>query len=78
MKKIEDKELQQLKDLQSKNSQIIIELGEIEYNKLLLKKKTEFINKQIDDLFEEEKTLKEFLISKYGDNININIETGEY
>ena len=49
MKKIEDKELQQLKDLQSKNSQIIIELGEIEYNKLLLKKKTEFINKFHDN-----------------------------
>ena len=78
MKKIEEQDLKQLKNLQQQNSKIIIELGEIEYNKLLLQKKSDYLLSQINDLLDEENTLKEYLVSKYGDKIDINLETGEY
>lgn len=77
MKKLEEQELKQLQDLQKTTSKIISELGEISLNQMLLKYKKQEIEKLLNDTLDEEKTLKEYLISKYG-NININIETGEY
>ena len=77
MRKLEEKELTQLKDLQQKSQQILLDLGEISYNEILLEEKKIQTKKILFKIQEEEKTLKEFLISKYGDNLNINLETGE-
>lgn len=77
MKKLEEQELKQLQDLQKTTTQIISELGEISLNQILLKYKKQEIEKLLNSTLDEEKTLKEYLISKYGD-IDINIETGEF
>lgn len=77
MKKIEEKELEQLKELQTKSQDILLELGKISFNEIILEKRKETAKITLDKIQDEEKTIKEFLISKYG-NIDINLETGEY
>lgn len=77
MKKIEEKELTQLKELQQKSQDILLELGQISFNEIILEKRKENAKIILNKIQDEEKTLKEFLISKYG-NIDINLETGEY
>jgi hypothetical protein len=78
MKKLEQQELKQLQDLQNKSQQVILELGEISLNEILLENRKNKTKLFLNEIQDEEKTLKEFLIQKYGDNININIETGEF
>jgi len=78
MKKIEQQELEQLKEIQSKSQDIIIELGDISYGEIMLKKRKINIESRLITLQDEEKTLQEYLIKKYGDNISINIEDGSY
>ena len=77
MAKLEQKELQQLQELQKKSQNILLELGEISFNEILLEQKKQKIKNVLQEIQDEEKTLKQFLISKYGD-ININLETGEF
>ena len=77
MNKLEQQELKQLQELQKKSQKIMNDLGEISINRILLNKKEKEIEKSLNDILDEEKTLKEYLISKYGD-ININLETGEF
>lgn len=77
MKKLEQKELQQLQELQKKSNNILLELGEISFNEIVLEQRKQKAKNVLKDIQEEEKTLKEYLISKYGD-ININLETGEF
>jgi len=78
MNKIEEKELEQLKELKQRTQKMLFSLGEISYNKILLAQQKENIKIELKNIDSEEKTLKEFLIQKYGDNLNINLETGEY
>lgn len=77
MKKLEQQELNQLQELQKKSQDILIELGQISFNEIILEKRKQDAKNILDDIQNEEKTLKEFLISKYG-NVDINLETGEY
>ena len=77
MAKLEQNELQQLQELQKKSQDILLELGQISFNEIILEKRKQEAKIILNDIQSEEKTLKEFLISKYG-NIDINIETGEY
>ena len=77
MKKLEEKELIQLKELQNKSQDILLELGQISFNEIILEHRKTIAKTSLNLIQEEEKTLKEFLISKYG-NIDINLETGEY
>ena len=76
--KIEQQELDQLRQLQEKNQKIIMDLGEISYNEILLKNKKQQIEPILSEIQDEERVLKSYLIQKYGDNLNIDIETGEY
>ena len=78
MKKIEQQELEQLKEIQNKSQDIILELGDISYGEIMLKKRKINIESRLIELQDEEKTLQNFLIQKYGDNISINIEDGSY
>jgi hypothetical protein len=77
MKHLQPEELKQLQELQEKSQKIVFELGEISLNEILLQRKKDEIKLSLNEMQDEEKTLKQFLISKYGD-ININIETGEF
>ena len=76
--RIEEQELDQLRALQSKSTSIIMELGDISLSEIILQEKKDNIKKILSELRDEEKTIKEFLIQKYGDNIDINLENGEY
>ena len=76
--KIEQQELDQLRQLQEKNKKIKMDLGEISYNEILLKNKKQQVESILSELQDEERVLKSYLIQKYGDNLNIDIETGEY
>ncbi len=78
MKKIEQQELDQLKRIQSISQDVILELGDISYGEIMLKKRKLKVESKLLELQEEEKTLQEFLIQKYGDNLSINIEDGTY
>ena len=77
MNQIEKIELEQLRELQKKSQNIIYELGEISLNEIVLEQRKQKIKNILQEIQDEEKTLKQFLISKYGD-ININLETGEF
>lgn len=76
--KIEEQELKQLQELEIKYNQIIQELGHISLDKIILFNRKEKVKEILKEIKSEDKTLKEFLISKYGDNININLENGEF
>lgn len=76
--KIEDTELEQLRELQKKSQEIVVKLGEISYNEIRIKQNKKQIESELKVIQEEENTLKEYLINKYGPKLNINLETGEY
>lgn len=78
MKKIEELELQQLINIQENLKNLIFSLGEINYEKILIEERENKIKNDLNTLKEEEKTLKDYLIQKYGDNISIDLKTGEY
>ncbi len=78
MKKIKEEELQQLINLQSTLKDLIFNLGEINYEKIILKQKEKKLQENLNNLKEEENTLQQFLIQKYGDGISIDLTTGEY
>ena len=65
MSKIEKNELEQLQKIQSQSQDIIIELGDISYGEIMLKKRKLFVESKLSEIQDEEKTLKEFLIKKY-------------
>lgn len=68
--KLSEKELQILKDLQTKGNELIFSLGQIEAQKVS-------IFNQIQEVQEKQSKLGKELQEKYGDG-NINLETGEF
>jgi hypothetical protein len=77
MNKLESTELKQLQELQKKTENILMLLGQISYNEIILEEKKDNIKLDLKNIQDEEKTLKDYLILKYGD-IEINIENGEF
>jgi len=75
--KLTVKELQDLKNIQAENNQIITSLGQVEVQKAILEdQKKEHLN-QFAELQEKQSKLANELQEKYGVG-NINIETGEF
>jgi hypothetical protein len=68
--KLSEKELQILKELQTKGNQLIFTLGQIEAQKASVFNQIQEVQKEQDKLGKE-------LQEKYGDG-NINLETGEF
>ena len=68
--KVSEKELQILKQLQTKGNQLIFTLGQIEAQKASVFNQIQEVQKEQDKLGKE-------LQEKYGDG-NINLETGEF
>jgi hypothetical protein len=69
-------ELKALKDLQFKQDQLIVALGNVEYRMTLLDKQKLNLKIQIEDLEKSNLELGAQLTEKYG-NGNLNLETGE-
>ena len=75
--KLTQEELQQLTDLQSKNSALVAELGEIEVIRMNLDARRASAEQFLAELREEETKIGNDLNEKYG-NGSINITTGEF
>lgn len=69
-------ELAQLKSLRDQQSDLVINLGSIEYRMLLLEQNKEILKAQILELEKSNSELGRQLTEKYGSG-NINLETGE-
>ena len=70
-------EIQQLSSLQEQQNDFVIQLGQVEYQKLLLNKQENSIKQQIE-IFEEKQTgLAQQLEEKYGKG-TVNLESGEF
>jgi DNA repair exonuclease SbcCD ATPase subunit len=73
--KLEEQELNQLKELQQKQENLISNFGQIEYQIQALELEKEKLVEQLEKVKKEEKTLADALSTKYG-NGTINIEEG--
>jgi hypothetical protein len=75
--KLSEQEIQDLKEFQIKNNQIVMSLGQIAIQKVILEnQKDELVNK-LAELQETQTKLGKELQDKYGIG-SINIETGEF
>ena len=77
IKKLTDKELQQISDLQTKKESLLLELGQIELIKLDVDGRRKNAEQYLTQLQEEEKTLADWIEKQYGTG-RINLETGEF
>ncbi len=84
VKKVDQSEIDQLKSLQERYSEISLKLGQLKIEQLLVNQQVERL-KQVEESFiseyfslqEEETRLAEEITKKYG-NGEINIDTGEF
>jgi len=76
-KKLTQDEVQQLRLIQEKNQDIIIEFGQIELIKLDIESRIQNAKAFLQELQEEEKTLSEYLQSTYGKG-SIDLDKGEF
>jgi len=70
-------EIQQLKNLQTKQNLLVTNLGNIEYNLEVLNAQRLLLKQEIQNQINEELKLGEELQKKYGDG-NIDLEKGEF
>jgi hypothetical protein len=74
--KLTDSEFAKLQELKKSNSDIILTLGELNFQKTILEFQIEDQSEKIKNLKKEESILFEQLRQSYG-NVVVNIETGE-
>lgn len=77
MGKITDEELQKVAELKSETSQLVISLGEIQYQRISLQLLENELTDKVKELKAKEVKFLTDLKQKYG-NVSINIETGEF
>ena len=70
-------EKKQLLNLQTKETEILNKIGELEVNLKLLTSQKETYIKEATDLNEQKTTIAQQLQNKYGEG-SINLETGEF
>ena len=70
-------EIQQLSSLQEQQNDFVIQLGQVEYQKLLIKKEEDSIKQQIENFEENQTKLAQQLEEKYGKG-TVNLESGEF
>ena len=82
--KLQEEEITKLKDIQSKNNEIVFNLGilDLDINALeisieSLKERRKNLRNDFENLSKEQKVNAEDLTEKYGDG-NIDLETGEF
>lgn len=74
--KLTDSEFAKLQELKKSNSEIILTLGELNFQKTILQFQIDEQSQKIKDLKKDESILFEQLRQSYG-NVVVNIETGE-
>jgi hypothetical protein len=75
--KLTDSEFAKLQELKKSNSDIILTLGELNFQKTIIEFQIEEQSQKIKDLKKDESILFEQLRQSYG-NVVVNIETGEF
>lgn len=76
VKKLTEKELKEVKEIQEKSNAAAMELGQIELVKLQLKSRRESVEAFLVELATEEKEVAKHLEEAYGKG-SINLQTGE-
>ena len=77
MGKITEEELSRINTIKQTSIEIASILGELSYNKIILKNEIELQKSRIFEVKKQEVSLFQDLKTKYGD-VTINIETGEF
>ena len=75
--KFSPKELEEIKQLQKKITDITFQFGQINISKMRLLEKEEFLKKELISLERQETNIAEKLSTKYGKG-NLNLDTGEF
>ena len=74
--KLQETELQELKDFQSQSENLISQLGQLSFRKLQLEREEQFLKQQYTQIITSEVELSKKLKETYGD-ISIDLKTGE-
>jgi predicted transcriptional regulator len=74
--KLQETELQELKDFQSQSENLIAQLGQLSFKKLQLEREEQFLKQQYTQIITSEAELSKKLKKTYGD-VQIDLKTGE-
>jgi len=74
--KLQETELQEIKDFQTTSENLIAQLGQLTFKKFQLEKEEQFLKKQYEQITSAEVELSKKLKEAYGD-VSINLQTGE-
>jgi hypothetical protein len=75
--KFTKEELEQIKELQVKITNITTQMGQLYLTKLKLKDQEKLLMSQLSSIEKEEKTLAEKLTEKYGKG-SLNVDSGDF
>ena len=76
VKKLTEKELKEVKQVQDKTQAAVIELGQIELAKIQLQARRASVETFLEEVAVEEKEIAKHLEESYG-KVSINLESGE-
>jgi hypothetical protein len=74
--KLQETELQELKDFQTQSETLIAQLGQLGFKKLQIEREEQFLKQQYTQIITSETELSKRLKETYGD-ISIDLKTGE-
>jgi predicted transcriptional regulator len=74
--KLQETELQELKDFQSQSENLIAQLGQLSFKKLQIEREEQFLKQQYTQIITSEAELSKKLKETYGD-VQIDLKTGE-
>jgi hypothetical protein len=74
--KLQETELQELKDFQTQSETLIAQLGQLGFKKLQIESEEQFLKQQYTQIITSEAELSKKLKETYGD-VQIDLKTGE-
>jgi predicted transcriptional regulator len=74
--KLQETELQELKDFQTQSETLIAQLGQLGFKKLQIEREEQFLKQQYTQIISSEAELSKRLKETYGD-VSIDLKTGE-
>lgn len=74
--KLQETELQELKDFQLQSENLIAQLGQLSFRKLQLEREEQYLKQQYTQIITSEAELSKKLKKTYGD-VQIDLKTGE-
>jgi hypothetical protein len=74
--KLQETELQEIKDFQTQSESLMVQLGQLAFKKLQLETQEQFLKQQYNKIISAEVELSKKLKETYGD-VSIDLQTGE-